>query len=134
MAVAPDCREPISDGRLTLISLVDPSAGFNVGNAMQRNKIIYGLADAALVVSSDVNRGGTWAGAIEQLERLRNRAVFVRIDAASEGNKELQNRGALPWPLPKTTDELKRALKTASQNSEAFTADADLPLFAMERH
>jgi hypothetical protein len=37
---------------------------------MQRNKLIYALADAALVVTSDFQKGGTWAGAIEQLERL----------------------------------------------------------------
>lgn len=99
---------------------------------MQRNKIIYCLADAALVVSSDVNKGGTWTGAIEQLERFKNRAVYVRTNAASEGNEELRNRGALPWPLPKTIDEFKRALATVSQDSEALTAD--LPLFAMEKH
>ena len=48
------------DGQLVLASPYDPSAGFNVGNAMQRNKFIYALADAALVVNSDLNRGGTW--------------------------------------------------------------------------
>jgi predicted Rossmann fold nucleotide-binding protein DprA/Smf involved in DNA uptake len=32
------------------------SAGFNVGNAMQRNKLIYALADASLMVSSDLNK------------------------------------------------------------------------------
>ena len=36
---------------------------------MQRNKLIYALADAALVVNSDYEKGGTWAGAVEQLER-----------------------------------------------------------------
>jgi predicted Rossmann fold nucleotide-binding protein DprA/Smf involved in DNA uptake len=133
-AVASDCREPIREGRLTLISLVDPAAGFNVGNAMQRNKIIYGLADAALVVSSDVNKGGTWAGAIEQLERFKSRAVYVRTTSGSVGNKELQARGALPWPLPKTVDELKQALNTpAPSAAEGFTADPLFPLFAMEK-
>jgi DNA processing protein len=135
LAVASDCREPIREGRLTLISLVDPSAGFNVGNAMQRNKIIYCLADAALVVSSEVNKGGTWAGAIEQLERFKSRAVYVRTDSsASEGNKELESRGALPWPLPKTVDELKQALNTPGLTAEGFSADSHLPLFAMEKH
>src|SRR3989454_1867141 len=135
MAVAPDCREPIREGRLALVSLVDPSARFNVGNAMQRNKIIYGLADAALVVSSDVNKGGTWAGAIEQLERFHGCAVYVRTNSgAPDGNRELQSRGALPWPQPETADELKQALKTPAPNSEAFTADSHLPLFAMEKH
>jgi len=130
LAVAPDCREPIREGQLTLISLVDPSVGFNVGNAMQRNKIIYGLADAALVVSSDVNKGGTWAGAIEQLERFKSCPVYVRTNSSSEGNNKLQSRGAIPWPLLPTVDELKRALNTSSRNAPA---DSDLPLFAMEK-
>ena len=135
LAVAADCREPIREGRLTLISLVDPSVGFNVGNAMQRNKIIYCLADAALVVSSEVNKGGTWAGAIEQLERFKSCAVYVRTDSgASEGNRELESRGALPWPLPKTVEELKQALNAPGLNAEGFSADSHLPLFAMEKH
>jgi DNA processing protein len=135
MAVAPDCREPIREGRLTLVSLVDPAARFNVGTAMQRNKIIYGLADAALIVSSDVNKGGTWAGAIEQLQRFKSCAIYVRTNSgAPDGNRELQSRGALPWPQPETTDELKQALNAPGPNSEAVTADSYLPLFAMEKH
>ena len=134
MAVAPDCREPIREGRLAFVSLVDPAARFHVGNAMQRNKIIYGLADAALIVSSDVNKGGTWAGAIEQLERFKNCAIYVRTNSgAPDGNRELQTRGALPWPQPETPDELKRVLSMSSPVSEVFAADSHLPLFAMEK-
>ena len=135
LAVASDCREAIRDGRLTLISLVDPSVGFNVGNAMQRNKIIYCLADAALVVSLEVNKGGTWAGAIEQLERFKNRAVYVRTNSSSsDGNRELQSRGALPWPLPTNVEDFKQTLKTPALNAERFSPDSDLPLFAMQKH
>jgi predicted Rossmann fold nucleotide-binding protein DprA/Smf involved in DNA uptake len=43
-----------------------------------RNKLIYAFADAALVVNSDLNKGGTWAGAIEQLDKLKFVPVFVR--------------------------------------------------------
>lgn len=70
-------RNLLMDERLVLISPCDPSAGFNVGHAMQRNKLIYALADAALVVSSDYEKGGTWAGAVEQLEK---RSLFDRRD------------------------------------------------------
>jgi predicted Rossmann fold nucleotide-binding protein DprA/Smf involved in DNA uptake len=72
-------RNLLLEGQLTLISPFDPSAGFNVGNAMQRNKLIYALADASLVVSSDVEKGGTWAGAIEQLDKLRFVPIYVRL-------------------------------------------------------
>ena len=77
-ALARDNREPLMDQRLVFISAYDPAAGFNVGHAMQRNKTIYALADAALVVTSDFQKGGTWTGAIEQLERLRFVRNFVR--------------------------------------------------------
>ena len=134
MTVAPDCREPIREGRLTLVSLVDPAARFSVGNAMQRNKIIYGLANAGLIVSSDVNKGGTWAGAIEQLERFKHCTIYVRDDAqVPDGNRRLLERGALPWPRPETADELKLAISAATVKSDARAAEPYLPLFAMEK-
>lgn len=71
-------REMLMAGRLTLISPYDPAAGFNVGNAMQRNKLIYALADAALVAQSDYQKGGTQAGAVEQLDRFRFVPVYAR--------------------------------------------------------
>jgi predicted Rossmann fold nucleotide-binding protein DprA/Smf involved in DNA uptake len=98
-------RNLLLDGQLVLISPYDPSAGFNVGNAMQRNKLIYALADAALVVSSDLNKGGTWAGATEQLGKLRLVPVFVRSTGEiSAGLEALQTKGAIPWPSPQDVD------------------------------
>jgi len=92
-------RNLLLDGQLALISPYDPSAGFNVGNAMQRNKLIYALADTSLVVSSDLNKGGTWAGAVEQLDKLKFVPVFVRTTGVSSaGLDALRRKGALPWP------------------------------------
>lgn len=100
-------RSRIVEGCLLLVSPFDPSAGFNVGNAMQRNKVIYALADAGLVVSSDLNKGGTWAGATEQLRRFRSVPVYVRVSGeASEGLSALQQRGAKPWPEPASREKL----------------------------
>lgn len=94
-------RNLLLDGQLVLISPYDPSAGFNVGNAMQRNKLIYALADTSLVVSSDLNKGGTWAGAVEQLDKLKFVPVFVRSTGeSSAGLDGLRKKGALPWPNP----------------------------------
>lgn len=101
MAMQREHRNMLLDGRLVLISPYDPSARFNVGHAMQRNKLIYALADAALVVSADLNKGGTWAGATEQLEKLRLVPVFVRRTVEPSGALDvLAKKGALPWPDP----------------------------------
>lgn len=130
MAIAPDCREAIMDGALTFISLVDPSAQFNVGNAMQRNKIIYALADAALVVSSDLEKGGTWNGALEQLNRFHCCPIYVRVGpAAPAGNTELLNRGALRWPEPKSSVAFK-SIMAAPTTDQSQRRNDDLPLFA----
>ncbi len=114
-ALARDNREPLMDRKLVLISPYDPAAGFNVGHAMQRNKMIYGLADAALVVTSDFEKGGTWAGAIEQLEKLHFVPVFVRNGGdAGKGNAALLQHGAVPWPNPRDRNELSEALFAAA--------------------
>lgn len=101
MALEREYRNPLLNGQLVLISPYDPNAGFNVGNAMQRNKFIYALADASLVVSSDVGKGGTWAGAVEQLDKLKLVPVYVRSTGEpSDGLDALRKKGAIPWPNP----------------------------------
>ncbi len=98
-------RNLILDGQLVLISPYDPSAGFNVGHAMQRNKLIYALSDASLIVSSDLNKGGTWAGAVEQLDKLKFVPVYVRsTGASSAGLDALRRKGAEPWSNPQDAD------------------------------
>ena len=99
-------RSHLMDGRLTLLSAVDPSAGFNVGNAMQRNKFIYAFSKAGIVVNADFEKGGTWSGAVEQLKRFKCCKVFVRIfGKVAKGNKELVKLGAMTWPNPHPVDK-----------------------------
>lgn len=108
-------RNLLLDGQLVLISPYDPSAGFNVGNAMQRNKLIYALADASLVVSSDLNKGGTWAGAIEQLDKLKFVPVYVRSTGdSSAGLDALRGKGAIPWPNPQDADAFEGVFDVAT--------------------
>lgn len=98
-AVSSKYRNFIKSGNLTLISSYDPDAGFNVGNAMGRNKYIYGLSDYGLIISSSVDEGGTWAGAIEALKKIKTVPVFVRMQGTiPDGNQQLINRGAKPFP------------------------------------
>lgn len=121
-AVSRANRERLMAGRLALVSPFDPAAGFHVGLAMQRNKLIYALADAALVVSSDLGKGGTWAGAVEQLERSGGAPVYVRSSGEgvlSAGLAALRDQGARVWPDPQDVSALASVL-----------ADADAPLQA----
>jgi DNA processing protein len=115
-----DHRNWILEGQLALASPYDPSAGFNVGHAMQRNKLIYALAEAALVVNAEHEKGGTWAGASEQLQKLRFVPVYVRSTGEiGSGLEALQKMGAVAWPNPKSSDE--------------FLAVFDLPPVATNR-
>ncbi|OPY93454.1 MAG: Sugar-specific transcriptional regulator TrmB [Syntrophaceae bacterium PtaU1.Bin231] len=115
------------EGQLVLISPYDPAAGFNVGHAMQRNKLIYALADAALVVNADYNKGGTWAGAAEQLDKLRFVPLYVRSDGETgKGLEALRRKGALPWPNPVTPDELVQTLDAPADRFEEFREQVPL--------
>ena len=119
-ALARDNREPLMEGRLVLISPYDPAAGFNVGHAMQRNKVIYALADAGLVVTADFDKGGTWTGAIEQLERFHFVPVFVRNgNNVGRGNAALIHHGGRPWPNPENAVELGQMLTVAVESMAA---------------
>lgn len=94
----PDLRQLLLDGQLVFVTPYAPTAGFSVGAAMGRNKVIYGLAEFGVVVSSDFQTGGTWAGAVEAL-KAGWCPVFVREAAeAPEGNRELVKLGAAPLP------------------------------------
>ncbi len=95
---APDARPKLVNGDLALVTPYSPKAGFSVGAAMGRNKLIYALADYALIIASDVGKGGTWAGATEAL-KAKWLPVFV-LDSPDvpDGNRQLLQKGALPFP------------------------------------
>ena len=102
-------RDMLMDGRLVLVCPEDPAARFQVWRAMGRNKLIYALADAALVVSADDGKGGTWAGAVEQLEKFRRTPVYVR-PVSENGLDELRKRGARSWPEHENPEALEDLL------------------------
>ena len=127
-------RNFLMEGELVLVSPYDPIAGFNVGHAMQRNKLIYALSDAALVVSSDYNKGGTWAGAIEQLDKLQFVPVYVRANTKSGiwAGRALQRRGAIPWPNPQTPDALRDLVTDSLSLGDAHQTQNELNLALRE--
>jgi len=62
-------EEFLGNGTLTLVSPYSPDVGFTAGNAMGRNRLIYCLADDAIVVASVNGIGGTFGGAQEAMRR-----------------------------------------------------------------
>ncbi|TVS01903.1 MAG: DNA-processing protein DprA [Cyanobium sp. PLM2.Bin73] len=114
LSARPIWRQALLDGRLLLLSSEAPSARFQVWRAMGRNKLIYALADAALVVSSAKGEGGTWAGATEQLQSLRYCPVHVLSDPrGGPGLAALAEIGAQPWPEPASAEALQALLRDA---------------------
>lgn len=85
----------VQDGKLLLLSFIKPDAGFNTGIAMMRNKFIYAQSNATIVVKSDFNKGGTWAGAVENLKNEWCK-LFCWNNLNYRGNQELIKRGAIP--------------------------------------
>lgn len=90
-------RKYLMDGNLVLASPFNPEAGFSVANAMARNKYVYCLADAAVVIASARDKGGTWAGATENL-RQGWVPLWVKPGSAHLGNAELLHQGGKPLP------------------------------------
>lgn len=109
-------RKALASGQLLLISPYHPEARFTVGTAMGRNKLIYAMSDRALVVSAEYKKGGTWAGAEEELKRNSSRPVFVRVSGAvPQGNKKLLDLGAEPWPEKLDETSLEQSLENAAR-------------------
>lgn len=98
----PETRAALQRGDLCLVTPFAPNAGFSVGTAMGRNKLIYTLADYAVVVASDVEKGGTWAGASETLRAEWVPVFILEYPDMPEGNRALLSKGgiALPYPFP----------------------------------
>ena len=97
-------REHLARGNLVLVSPFQPEARFRAWQAMERNKYIYCLADAAVVACSKPSQGGTWNGAVEAL-RAEWVPVWLRSNrTGNSGNAELANRGGR-W-LPDRVERL----------------------------
>ncbi len=118
-----NARKAIAEERLLLISPYHPKARFSVGTAMGRNKLIYALANYGLVINAEYKKGGTWAGAVEELKRDNAISVFVRFgENIPLGNKKLLELGAIKWPKQSSEGNLKqqldRFIEGNAQNSD----------------
>jgi predicted Rossmann fold nucleotide-binding protein DprA/Smf involved in DNA uptake len=61
---------------------------------MGRNRLIYCAADAAVVIASTHQNGGTWAGAVEALEHRWVPVWVRRSETQGSGNSGLVDFGA----------------------------------------
>jgi predicted Rossmann fold nucleotide-binding protein DprA/Smf involved in DNA uptake len=97
-------REPfyqknILNGKLVLYSQVSPLAAKSrnsfVAAAMERNKFIYAQSVGTVVVHTDLEKGGTWAGAKEALNpKHRWSIVYTWDHKGYPGNQKLISMGA----------------------------------------
>lgn len=109
-------RKALMANNLALISPFSPEAGFDVGNAMARNKYIYCLCDAAIVVTSTQGKGGTWNGAVEDLKNRWTPLWVNQQQNSKSGNGGLVKLGAR-W-LSKGEIDLKSLFATDLSNSQ----------------
>ena len=94
-ARSPEVRRRVHSGELCIASPYAPAMRFTAGNAMGRNKIVYGLADVTLVVCSDNGSGGTWEGAKEALRRDFGPVAVWSGNGAGPGNAALVALGGV---------------------------------------
>lgn len=95
-------RDRLLRGDLVLTTPYSPEAGFSSGNAMGRNRLIYCLADAAVVVSSANGSGGTFGGGANNLRSGWVPLWVAPTDDPASGNPALVEAGA-GW-LPSRED------------------------------
>ncbi len=118
-------RDAIIRGNLALVAATNPEAGFNVGTAMGRNKYIYCLADAAVVVHSGT-KGGTWSGANENLKKHWIPLWIKETSDLDAGNHTLLRKTGARQ-LPSQLDQFVFTSIFASDTQPSGTAADDLP-------
>lgn len=117
-------RSGLVSDHLTLVSPFDPDSRWFAYTAMERNKLLYGFSDAALVVASSADSGGTWAGATEALQHGRVKVFVKSAGVLAPGNSKLLRMGGIPFPDEPW--ENLRPLFTAPEekNGRLFSATA----------
>jgi predicted Rossmann fold nucleotide-binding protein DprA/Smf involved in DNA uptake len=114
-------RQYLKSNKLLLLSPFFPEARFSTANAMARNKLIYLLSIATIVISSD-EKGGTWEGAKENLKKNWVPLLVSRHKKPIQaGNKALlaakDSANSFPISLEIDTSELASLIQLKPQNS-----------------
>lgn len=103
----------VRDKKMTLLSAAKPDAGFNVGIAMMRNRYIYAQSSGTIIVKAEKNKGGTWAGAVENLKH--EWCEELCWNNSYSGNRALIEKGAIP--IDENWDGDINSLKVSKKNS-----------------
>jgi DNA processing protein len=121
-------KDALQRGDLCLVTPYSPNAGFTVGGAMGRNRLIYCLSDYAIVVASDAETGGTWAGATETIKNGWVPVFVLEHAKMTAGNKLLLQKGGLAFPHPFKEPPLKLVewLKEKSSSQPKPSSQMDL--------
>ncbi|MBA3972742.1 MAG: DNA-processing protein DprA [Candidatus Solibacter sp.] len=117
-------RAGLVSDHLTLVSPFDPDSRWFAYNAMERNKLLYGLGDAALVVASSADSGGTWAGATEAIQVGKVKVFVKSIGVLAPGNPKLVRMGGVPFPSEPWENLLSLFSAPEEKNGQLFSADA----------
>jgi predicted Rossmann fold nucleotide-binding protein DprA/Smf involved in DNA uptake len=109
--------QEIVKGDVLVISTYHPKAPWSVGLAMDRNKIIYGLAKEIYAAESGES-GGTWEGVLNGIRR--GRKVFVRLASNDEKNANnlLISKGAVPVDMKGAIIDTAESLQAVVEDSE----------------
>ncbi|OBG82606.1 hypothetical protein A5699_05475 [Mycobacterium sp. E802] len=114
----PGTRRGIADGNICLITPYAPTAPFSVGNAMGRNKIVYALSCCTVVIASEREAGGTWAGATEALKHHYGRVAAWTGGGSTPGNNALVQHGAVELTGIERLGDLLRHAATEPVSTE----------------
>jgi predicted Rossmann fold nucleotide-binding protein DprA/Smf involved in DNA uptake len=124
-------RDAIQRSDIVLLCPYHPESGFSGPNAMARNKHVYCLSRAAVVVCSDTGKGGTWAGATEDLKKKWVPVWVKHQTDPRSGNRALLERGALVLPDADPhalrMEDLERGSLTAHELFAGQAAEANEP-------
>lgn len=90
------------------------------------------MADYGLVVSAEYKKGGTWAGATEELKRENALTIFIRSGKnIPTGNKELLELGAIEWQEVISRDKLSQQLSDLAKSIKSNKQE-NLNLFDLQ--
>lgn len=118
-------EEECNEDSPELLSVAGWGDGFSTASAMERNALIYALADRAVVIGPRWRQGGTWHGAVDALRRRLCR-VYVAMDG-SDAVRALVALGAIGLRMSGDAGEMRQIWRAACLlEPEVVIAQPDL--------